>query len=118
MTLIKNGLALPLDEDAGPFDRSYPADVLIEGTRISAIKPNLNAPDADVIDAAGCLVMPGFVDTHRHVWQTQLRAICGDWSLKEYMRGIRFQRGKIYRPEDVPPYGVPKRWASAARLAP
>jgi 5-methylthioadenosine/S-adenosylhomocysteine deaminase len=101
MTLIKNGLVLPLDEAAGPFDRSYPADVLIDGTRISAIKPNLNVPDADVIDAADCLVMPGFVDTHRHVWQTQLRAICGDWSLKEYMRGIRFQRGKIYRPEDV-----------------
>ena len=56
MTLIKNGLVLPLDEAAGPFDRSYPADVLIDGTRISAIKPNLNAPDADVIDAADCLV--------------------------------------------------------------
>ena len=48
MTLIKNGLVLPLDEAAGPFDRSYPADVLIDGTRISAIKPNLNAPAADV----------------------------------------------------------------------
>jgi 5-methylthioadenosine/S-adenosylhomocysteine deaminase len=39
--------------------------------------------------------MPGFVDTHRHIWQTALRAICAEWSLKEYMRGIRFQRAKV-----------------------
>ena len=100
-TLIKNGQVLCLDEFAGPIDRSYPADVLISGTRIEAIEPNLNIPGADVIDASRCLVMPGFVDTHRHVWQTQLRAICGDWSLKEYMRGIRFERAKVYRPQDV-----------------
>ena len=67
-TLIKNGQVLCLDEFAGPIDRSYPADVLISGTRIEAIEPNLNIPGADVIDASRCLVMPGFVDTHRHVW--------------------------------------------------
>jgi 5-methylthioadenosine/S-adenosylhomocysteine deaminase len=56
---------------------------------------------ADVVDANECLVMPGFVDTHRHIWQTALRAICAECSLKEYMRGIRFQRAKVYRPPDV-----------------
>ena len=42
--------------------------------RIAAIAPHLDASDAQVVDARGHVVMPGFVDTHRHTWQTQMRA--------------------------------------------
>ncbi|MET0731306.1 MAG: hydrolase, partial [Solirubrobacterales bacterium] len=49
-------------------------DLLIEDGRIAAIGDE--AVDAERIDAAGTLVIPGFVDTHRHVWQTAIRGIC------------------------------------------
>jgi len=60
------------------------ADVLVENGKISQIGQNL-AVDAEVIDVTDCLVLPGFVDTHRHVWQTQLRGVTHDWSLKDYI---------------------------------
>src|SRR5262249_3388577 len=68
--LIKGGCVLTLDRAAGDFDQ---ADVLIEGTRIAAVQPSIAVQDAEVIDAANMIVMPGFVDTHRHMWQGVLR---------------------------------------------
>ncbi|MDX6585247.1 MAG: 5-methylthioadenosine/S-adenosylhomocysteine deaminase, partial [Solirubrobacterales bacterium] len=56
-------------------------DVLIEDGVIVAVAHSLGEVDAEVIDAAGHIVAPGMVDTHRHTWQTQLRAICADWTL-------------------------------------
>ncbi len=43
------------------------ADVLIEGQRIKAVEPGLDAADAEVVDASGCTVMPGLIDTHCHI---------------------------------------------------
>jgi cytosine/adenosine deaminase-related metal-dependent hydrolase len=45
--------------------------------------------------------MPGFVDTHRHTWQTTLRAICADWTLMDYFRGVRQAISPRYAAEDV-----------------
>jgi len=62
--LIKDGIVLTLDRGIGDFDR---ADLLVEDGRIAAVGPDLEAPEgAEVIDASGAIVMPGFVDTHRH----------------------------------------------------
>jgi hypothetical protein len=76
--LIKNGCVLSLDRAVGDFER---ADVLIAGSKIAAVGPNLNASDAEVIDASRAIVMPGFVDTHRHMWEGILRNIIPDSSL-------------------------------------
>ena len=48
-------------------------DVLVEGDRIAEVAPGLRARDAEVIDASQCIVMPGFVDGHRHCWKTLFR---------------------------------------------
>ena len=53
------------------------------------------------IDAAGMLVLPGFVDTHRHTWQATVRGIAVDWTLAEYFHGMRGLLGLHFRPEDV-----------------
>ena len=49
------------------------ADVLIDGDVIAEIGTGLRARDAEQVDATGTIVMPGFVDTHRHAWTSLFR---------------------------------------------
>jgi cytosine/adenosine deaminase-related metal-dependent hydrolase len=95
-TLFKGGTVITMSGDEEPRI----ADVLVENGKIAMIGQDLSS-DAEVIDASDCIVLPGFVDTHRHVWQTQLRGVTHDWSLKDYIRSIRFQSAVHYRPEDM-----------------
>jgi 5-methylthioadenosine/S-adenosylhomocysteine deaminase len=78
-TLIKGGCVLSLDARVGNHTE---ADVLIEDDRIAEIGPDLRARDAEVVDASRSIVMPGFVDSHRHVADSLFRA-SGDLSLAE-----------------------------------
>ncbi|HEX4834048.1 MAG TPA: amidohydrolase family protein [Trebonia sp.] len=78
------------------------ADVLISGERIAAVGPGLAVPDgAAEIDAAGGIVLPGMVDTHRHMWQTAMRGYGADWTLTQYFVYYYLNWGKIFRPQDV-----------------
>ena len=84
--------------------RAETADILIENGRIAAIEPELAATltsDAQRIDVSGQLLLPGFIDTHRHSWQTGIRGVAADWSLLEYVRHIRMGYARAYRAEDV-----------------
>jgi cytosine/adenosine deaminase-related metal-dependent hydrolase len=85
-TLIKDGYVLSMDTGIGELERG---SVLIEDGCIAAVERDLGEVDAEVIDADGAVVLPGFVDTHRHTWQTALRAICADWTLFDYTIGMR-----------------------------
>jgi 5-methylthioadenosine/S-adenosylhomocysteine deaminase len=96
--LIKGGCVLSLDKDIGDFEK---ADVLVEGKKITAVKPNISAPNAQVIDASKCVVMPGFVDTHRHMWEGFLRNSLPDGSLLDYINLIQKKFGANYIPEDA-----------------
>ncbi len=96
-TLLHGGDVLVGDPGEGQVRT---ADLLIEGGRIAAIAPGLDA-DAERIDAGGLLIIPGFVDTHRHVWQTAMRGICADWTLLDYFRGIRLNAAGVYTADDV-----------------
>ena len=59
-------------------------DVLVIGDAIAAVGPHLEVPDEAVeVDAGGGLLMPGMVDTHRHMWQTALRGLGADWTLTQ-----------------------------------
>ena len=97
-TLIKNGIVLTLDKRVGNF---HQADVLLEGRKISAVGPNLSATDVEVIDASDMIVMPGFVDTHRHTWQTPVRGVLPCCTLDHYFAVMLGSVGGHYRPEDV-----------------
>jgi cytosine/adenosine deaminase-related metal-dependent hydrolase len=96
--LLKGGCVLTLDSRLGNFEV---ADVLIDGTRIAEIRPNITAPNATLIDAANTIVMPGFVDTHRHMWEGPLRNILPDGLLSDYTRDITGAARSVYRPEDA-----------------
>jgi cytosine/adenosine deaminase-related metal-dependent hydrolase len=89
---------LSLDPKIGDFEA---ADVLIEGTRIAEISPTIKADSCEIIDATGMIVSPGFVDTHRHVWQTQLRGVAADWSLFDYFSQMRSIYSAFYEPDDA-----------------
>jgi cytosine/adenosine deaminase-related metal-dependent hydrolase len=95
--LLKGGTVLSLDPQVGDF---AVADVLIEGTRIAAVGPNLTA-SATIVDASNAIVMPGFVDTHRHMWQGALRNIIPNALLADYVRDILNTFRPAMRPEDV-----------------
>src|SRR5215472_825677 len=86
--------------DAGIGD-VYNGDVLIEDDRIAAVGPALEVGDAEVIDATGCIVIPGFIDSHRHTWETVIRGIAPDVSLAGYFDIVLDQLAPAYRPEDV-----------------
>ena len=96
-TLLKGGCVLSLDPKVGDFDT---ADVLIEGGKIAAVQPNITAT-AQVIDAANMIVMPGFVDTHRHMWQGAVRNSLPNGLLGDYVRDILGSVRGVMRPEDV-----------------
>ena len=96
--VITNGYVLSMDAAIGDIEHG---SVLIEEARIVAVERDLGSVDAEVVDAAGGVIMPGFVDTHRHTWQTALRGICADWTLMDYFLGIRSTLSPRYAAEDV-----------------
>jgi cytosine/adenosine deaminase-related metal-dependent hydrolase len=96
--LLKGGIVLTLDRAIGDFEK---ADVLIEGTKIKEVKPNISAPNAQVIDASKAIVMPGFIDTHRHMWQGFLRNVLPDGSLDDYRNVVQRKFGANMVPDDV-----------------
>ncbi len=106
-TLIKGGTILSMDERVGDHATG---DVLIEGATIAEIAPSISAPDVAVIDAAGHIVMPGFIDTHHHQFETALRGFLADGilindgrpeSAHNYYESILQKFSMVYRPQDV-----------------
>ncbi|WP_436906853.1 amidohydrolase family protein [Halosimplex marinum] len=98
-TIIRDGTVVSLDPDVGQYDE---ADVLVEDGEIVEIGRGLSASNAEEIDASDHIVLPGFVDSHIHLAQTQVRGIAGDWSLMgEYFDHMLGNITGLYRPEDM-----------------
>lgn len=97
-TLIRNAFVVSVDPQVGDLDG---ADILVEDGKIAAVRPQLDAADAEVIDATGCIAIPGFVDTHRHLWEGGMRAVTADWSILDFSGNIRLFAAKFFRPEDM-----------------
>ena len=97
-TLITGGSVLSMDAAVGDLVRG---DVLISDGVITEVAERIDAPDAEVIDAEDLVVLPGFVDTHRHTWQTALRGVGADWTFPEYMATMHGTIRPHYRPEDI-----------------
>ena len=98
-TLIADALVLTMDDALGTLPR---ADVLIEGQRIAAVGPDLpRQQGVDVIDGRDKIVMPGFVDTHRHMWAAMLRGCACYGDLGTYFHDVVFTYGANFTPDDT-----------------
>ncbi|HET9072045.1 MAG TPA: amidohydrolase family protein [Acidimicrobiales bacterium] len=108
--LLRGGCVLTMDDG----HRVLPAgDVLVVDDRIAAVGPRLEAPPgAFEIDAAGGIVMPGMIDTHRHMWQTAMRGYGADWTLTQYFVWYYLEHGRAFRPEDVHAGNLLSAWES------
>jgi 5-methylthioadenosine/S-adenosylhomocysteine deaminase len=97
--LFKNGIVLTMDNAHTLHQKG---DVLIIDGVIKEVGPNVAAPaDAEVIDASGGIIMPGMIDTHRHMWQTAMRGYGADWTLSQYFVWYYLSHGKSFRPQDI-----------------
>jgi 5-methylthioadenosine/S-adenosylhomocysteine deaminase len=110
--IIRGGYVMSMDPSLGNLGNFAPGDVLVEGTKILDVGPNLQATGAGVIDARGRIVMPGFIDTHHHQFETALRSFLADGILindgsntpsgnTTYYEFILQRFAPVYRPQDV-----------------
>jgi len=96
--VLRGGHVLSMDPKIGDV---FGGDVLIEDDRIVEVGSALEVGDAEVVDASNCVVMPGFIDSHRHTWETVIRGVAPDVSLAGYFDVVLDQLAPAYRPEDV-----------------
>jgi cytosine/adenosine deaminase-related metal-dependent hydrolase len=113
--VIRGGAVMTMDPNVNkndPVGGFSQADVLVEGKKIVAVGPNLHAGNAAEIDARGRIVMPGFIDTHHHQFETALRSFLADGVLindnssspsgsTTYFEFILLTFAPVYRPQDV-----------------
>ncbi|ANZ40874.1 amidohydrolase [Lentzea guizhouensis] len=97
--LLTGATVVTMDPELGTLPEG---DVLIEGDRIAAVAAEVPVTDAVVVDATGSIVAPGFVDTHRHAWEAQLRRVMPDVNdLGEYVMSTLAGIAPVYQPEDM-----------------
>ncbi len=96
--LLRNATVVTCDEELGDLAR---ADLLVEAGRIAAIGRELPVTDAQIVDLTGKIVIPGLVDTHRHTWQTPLRALGADWTVMDYLAAVRVKLAPCFGPDDL-----------------
>jgi cytosine/adenosine deaminase-related metal-dependent hydrolase len=97
--VLRRGTVLTMND---AHDVLRDADVVVVGEQIAAVGTGLEVPDGTFeIDASNGIVMPGMIDTHRHLWQTAMRGYGADWTLTQYFVWNYLEHGRHFRPQDV-----------------
>lgn len=95
---FRGSIVLTMDDDHTVLPRG---DVLVIDGKIADVGVDLAVPESTFeIDASGGIIMPGMVDTHRHMWQTAMRGYGSDWTLTQYFVWYYLQHGMKFRPQD------------------
>jgi len=95
--LLRGGHFITLDDKLGEFH----GDALIVDGVIREIGRGIEANNAEVVDASRWIVLPGFIDSHRHTWQSPIRHTGLDWDLPRMFVELFKRFGPHFRPEDV-----------------
>lgn len=96
--LLRQATIVSMDPVHGVMDVG---DLLVEGSRIAAIAPHLDAGDVEEVDCRGRIVIPGLINAHMHTWQTGLRAVASNWTLLEYFRWMHAGLATKFGPDDI-----------------
>lgn len=97
-TLIRGGTLITMDPTLGDLV----GDILIEDDRIARIAASIDLePGMTEIDASRHIIVPGFIDTHRHLYQTALRGLSANWSLIQYCVAMFGTLGTAFTPRDM-----------------
>ena len=96
-TLIHGATVITMDA-LGVLPR---ADILVTGDTLTHIAPQIEADDAERVDASGCIVIPGLINAHMHTWQTALRGVAANWTLPEYFKKMHAGLATVFEPEDL-----------------
>ncbi len=96
--LFRGAGVVTADADLGTL---LDGDVLVDGDTIADVGTSLEVEDCEVIDCTGKIIAPGFVDSHRHLWQTSLRGLCSNMSTIEYMWTVRLHLAPHLTAEDL-----------------
>ncbi len=95
--VVRRGYLLTMDEALGDI---ADGDVHVRNGQILEVGRNLRAPGATELDGRRMIVMPGFVDTHWHMWTTYLRCMAGDKAEDGYFP-LTTAYGRVMQPEDM-----------------
>ena len=96
-TLIRGATVITMDAQ-GDLPQ---ADILVTGDTLTAIAPSLSVDDAKVVDATGCIVIPGLINAHMHTWQTALRGVAANWTLLQYFQNMHAGLATAFTPDDL-----------------
>lgn len=96
-TLIQNATIITM-EPSGDLPLG---DILVTGDTLTEIAPRIHADDTQVVDATGCIVIPGLINAHMHTWQTALRGLAANWTLLEYFQKMHAGLATVFEPEDL-----------------
>ena len=97
--VLRSGTIITMDPSLGDFVRG---DLHIQGKHIVAVGRELKAPaGAEIIDATGAVLIPGFVDCHRHSWSATFRQIIPNGVIDDYMAITHRGFAPYYRPHDM-----------------
>lgn len=87
--LLTNGYVVSVDSQRRVFPKGF---VAINGSDIAAVGPQAEAPRADefdeVIDASGCIVLPGLINMHQHHWYTLFKGVADGYLLEDWVTEI------------------------------
>ena len=95
--LIRNGTIVTMDQK----NSIVRGDVLVRDGRIAGVAPKINDSVDEVIDANGCAVLPGFVQTHIHLCQTLFRGAADDLSLIDWLKKRIWPMEAAHSPQSI-----------------
>lgn len=96
--VIRNATILTMD---GALGDVAAADIHIRDGEIVAIAASLSAPGAEEIDATGCVILPGFIDTHWHLWNGLFRGLVRHYKPELGYFQMKALLAKLYTPSDI-----------------
>ncbi len=94
--VVRNAYIVTMDSNLGDIPNG---DVHVRNGALIAVGPNLSAPGAEEIDGSNRIVLPGFVDTHFHLWGSFARGVVADGDFDYFP--VMSRLGPVMTPEDA-----------------